>query len=65
MKLVIQIPCYNEESSLPVTLKALPHSINGIDEIEILIINDGSTDRTVEVAKSFGEIGRASCRERV
>lgn len=54
MKLVIQIPCYNEESSLPVTLKALPHSINGIDEIEILIINDGSTDRTVEVAKSFG-----------
>lgn len=54
MKLVIQIPCLNEEKSLPVTLKALPEHIEGIDEIEILIINDGSTDRTVEVAKEFG-----------
>lgn len=54
MKLVIQIPCYNEEQALPVTLGALPESIEGIDEIEILIINDGSTDRTVDVAKSLG-----------
>lgn len=54
MKLVIQIPCYNEEEVLPVTLEALPKSIKGIDEIEVLIINDGSTDRTVEVARNFG-----------
>lgn len=54
MKLVIQIPCYNEEKALPVTLKALPKKIEGIDEIEVLIINDGSKDNTVEVAKSLG-----------
>lgn len=54
MKLVIQIPCYNEESSLPVTLKALPEKIEGIDEIEVLIIDDGSKDKTIDVAKKFG-----------
>lgn len=54
MKLIIQIPCYNEEKSLPVTLNALPKKIEGIDEIEVLIINDGSKDKTVEVAKSLG-----------
>ncbi len=54
MKLVIQIPCYNEEASLPVTLQALPKEIEGIDEIEVLVINDGSTDSTVEVAKQCG-----------
>ncbi len=54
MKLVIQIPCYNEEQALPVTLNALPKKIDGIDEIEVLIINDGSTDNTVDVAKSLG-----------
>lgn len=54
MKLVIQIPCYNEEKSLPITLNALPKKIEGIDEIEILIINDGSTDDSVEVAKGLG-----------
>lgn len=54
MKLIIQIPCYNEEKSLPITLNALPKKIEGIDEIEVLIINDGSTDKTVEVARSFG-----------
>ena len=54
MKLIIQIPCYNEEKALPVTLEALPKQIEGIDEIEVLIINDGSTDKTVDVAKSLG-----------
>lgn len=54
MKLIIQIPCYNEENSLPITLKALPKQISGIDEIEILVIDDGSTDKTVEVAKVNG-----------
>ena len=54
MKLVIQIPCFNEEESLPVTLSELPEHIDGIDEIEILVIDDGSTDKTVEKAKSIG-----------
>lgn len=54
MKLVIQIPCLNEEESLPVTLRDLPEKIAGIDEIEILVIDDGSTDRTVEVARELG-----------
>lgn len=54
MKLVIQIPCYNEEKSLPVTLADLPKHINGVDEIEVLIINDGSTDKTVQAAKEHG-----------
>lgn len=54
MKLVIQIPCYNEEKSLPITLNELPKHIDGIDEIEVLIIDDGSKDRTVEVAKELG-----------
>jgi len=54
MKLIIQIPCLNEEQTLPETLKDLPKSLNGIDEIEILIIDDGSTDRTVQYAKEHG-----------
>lgn len=54
MKLIIQIPCYNEEASLPITLNALPKQISGIDEIEILVIDDGSTDKTVEAAKANG-----------
>ena len=54
MKLIIQIPCYNEEVALPVTLSQLPTHIDGIDEIEVLISDDGSTDRTVEIAKEYG-----------
>lgn len=54
MKLIIQIPCLNEENSLPITLSSLPSKIEGIDEIEILIIDDGSTDNTVDVAKQLG-----------
>ena len=54
MKLVIQIPCFNEEDALPVTLAALPVHIEGIDEIEILVIDDGSTDGTVEAARKAG-----------
>lgn len=54
MKLIIQIPCYNEEKTLPVTLRDLPKEIKGIDEIETLVIDDGSTDSTVEVAEKAG-----------
>lgn len=54
MKLVIQIPCLNEEETLPLVLRSIPHKIPGISEIIILIINDGSTDRTVDVAKAHG-----------
>lgn len=54
MKLIIQIPCYNEEIALPVTLSKLPEHIEGIDEIEILVSDDGSSDRTIEIAKEYG-----------
>lgn len=54
MKLIIQIPCYNEAETLEIALNDLPKQIDGIDEIEYLIINDGSRDKTVEVAKRWG-----------
>jgi glycosyltransferase involved in cell wall biosynthesis len=54
MKLIVQIPCYNEEHTLPETLADIPRQIPGIDVVEILIIDDGSTDRTVEVARQLG-----------
>jgi glycosyltransferase involved in cell wall biosynthesis len=53
-KLIIQIPCYNEERTLGITLLALPRHLPGVDTVEWLIINDGSCDRTVEVAKAHG-----------
>ena len=53
-KLIIQIPCYNEEANIGATLSALPRSLPGVNSVEWLIITDGSNDRTVEVAKSHG-----------
>lgn len=54
MKLIIQIPCFNEAETLEIALNDLPRHIEGIDVIEYLIINDGSKDKTVEVAKKWG-----------
>src|SRR3954471_8084831 len=54
MKLVIQIPCLNEEESLPRVLSDLPREVAGFDEVEWLVIDDGSTDGTVEVARRHG-----------
>lgn len=54
MKCIIQIPCFNEEATLSVTIADLPKTLPGIDKIEYLIIDDGSTDRTVEVARACG-----------
>ena len=53
-KLIIQIPCYNEEETLLTTLNDLPSSVAGIDKIEVLVINDGSTDKSEEIAKNWG-----------
>jgi glycosyltransferase involved in cell wall biosynthesis len=54
MKLVVQIPCLNEETTLPLVLDSIPKKIPGIDEIITLVVDDGSTDKTVEVARRHG-----------
>jgi glycosyltransferase involved in cell wall biosynthesis len=54
VKLVIQIPCYNEEHTLPATLADIPREIEGVDVVEILIVDDGSTDDTIRVAQEHG-----------
>jgi glycosyltransferase involved in cell wall biosynthesis len=54
MKLIIQIPCLNEEETLPVTLADLPRKLEGFDTVEWLIVDDGSTDRTIDVARQHG-----------
>jgi len=54
MKLIVQIPCLNEQNSLVQTLADIPREISGVDQVEVLIINDGSTDRTVELAREAG-----------
>src|SRR5215470_3478186 len=54
MKLIIQIPCWNEERQLPVTLGELPREVPGFDVVEWLVIDDGSTDRTIDVAREHG-----------
>jgi glycosyltransferase involved in cell wall biosynthesis len=64
MKLIIQIPCFNEEGTLALTLSELPRKLEGIDHIEILIVNDGSTDNTRGVARMAGAHHIISFRER-
>jgi len=54
MKLIIQIPCYNEEETLAAVIGDLPRELAGVERIEYLVIDDGSSDRTVEVARELG-----------
>ena len=54
MKLIVQIPCYNEEATLAQTVADIPRQVEGIDNVEILVIDDGSTDRTLEIARAAG-----------
>ena len=54
MKLIVQIPCLNEEQTLPATIADIPRRIAGIDAVELLVVDDGSTDRTVAVARENG-----------
>jgi len=54
VKLIVQIPCLNEEATLPSVLSTIPREIEGVDEVEILVIDDGSSDRTVAVAREHG-----------
>lgn len=54
MKVFVQIPCLNEEMTLPLVLKSIPKKIKNVDQLEILVIDDGSSDKTIEVAKKLG-----------
>jgi len=54
VKVIIQIPCYNEEATLPQTVRDLPHELPGVDEVELLVVDDGSCDRTRQVAEELG-----------
>ena len=54
MKVFVQIPCLNEEETLPLVLATIPRELPGVDSVEILVIDDGSTDATIEVAKAHG-----------
>ena len=54
MKLIIQIPCYNEAETLGIALSSLPRQVQGFDTVEWLVIDDGSTDDTVRVAREYG-----------
>ena len=54
LKLIIQIPCLNEAEQLPATLADLPREVEGFEEVEWLVIDDGSTDNTIEVARANG-----------
>ncbi len=54
MKLIVQVPCYNEENTLPLVINSIPKNILGVHIIETMIIDDGSTDRTIEIAQKLG-----------
>ena len=54
MKVFVQVPCLNEETTLSAVLASIPATIGGVDQIEILVIDDGSSDRTVDVARTCG-----------
>ena len=56
MKLIIQIPCFNEEATLPLTLSDLPRQLSGFDSVEWLVIDDGSEDRTSEIARGLNGV---------
>jgi glycosyltransferase involved in cell wall biosynthesis len=53
MKLIVQIACFNEEATLPAVMRDIPRQIQGVDRVEVLVIDDGSTDRTVDVAREL------------
>ncbi len=54
MRLVVMIPAYNEEKTIGSVIEEIPRKIQGIDSVQVLVINDGSTDKTVEVAREAG-----------